>query len=77
MVAIRVQNLINFVAEVFSHSESSEEEARRMSIDSSVALMRALADEVAGFNIMSGGGPSLAIELALEFSRSLEDSGAR
>jgi hypothetical protein len=26
---------------------------------------------------MSGGGPSLAIELALEFSRSLEDSGAR
>jgi homocysteine S-methyltransferase len=54
-----------------------EEQARRMSIDSSVALMRALADEVAGFNIMSGGGPSLAIELALEFSRSLEDSGAR
>ena len=53
-----------------------EEEARRMSVDSSVALMRALADEVAGFNIMSGGGPSLAIELALEFSRSLEDSGA-
>src|SRR6202048_917348 len=30
MVAIRVQNLINFVAEVFSHSESSEEEARRI-----------------------------------------------
>jgi homocysteine S-methyltransferase len=54
-----------------------EEEARRISIDSSVALMRALADEVAGFNIMSGGGPSLAIELALAFSRSLEDSGAR
>lgn len=54
-----------------------EDEARRMSIDSSIALMRALADEVAGFNIMSGGGPSLAIELALEFSRSLEDSGAR
>jgi len=55
----------------------SEEQARRRSIDSSIALMRALADEVAGFNIMSGGGPSLAIELALEFSRSLEDSGAR
>src|SRR3984893_17103829 len=30
MVTIRVQNLINFVAEVFSHSESSEEEARRI-----------------------------------------------
>ena len=54
-----------------------EEEARRMSIDSSVALMRALADEVAGFNLMSGGGPALAIELAFEFSRLLEDSGAR
>jgi 5,10-methylenetetrahydrofolate reductase len=47
----------------------NEEEARRMSIDSSIALMRTLADEVAGFNIMSGGGPSLAIELALEFTR--------
>jgi len=55
----------------------SEEETRRMSIDSSIALMRALADEVAGFNIMSGGGPSLAIELALEFSRSVEAFGAR
>ena len=31
--------------------------------------MRALAGEAAGFNVMSGGGPSLAIELALEFSR--------
>jgi 5,10-methylenetetrahydrofolate reductase len=55
----------------------SEGQARRMSIDSSIALMRDLAGEVAGFNIMSGGGPSLAIDLALEFSRSLEDAGAR
>lgn len=55
----------------------SEDEARRMSIDSSVALMRELADEAAGFNIMSGGGPSLAIELALEFSRFLEGSSGR
>lgn len=54
----------------------SEDQARRMSINSSIALMRELAGEVAGFNIMSGGGPSLAIELALEFSRSLEDAGA-
>lgn len=30
MVTIQVQNLINFVAEVFSHSESSPEEARRI-----------------------------------------------
>ena len=55
----------------------SEEEARRMSIKSSLALMIELADEVAGFNIMSGGGPSLAIELALEFRRFLEGSSGR
>src|SRR5258707_6217477 len=30
MVTIQVPNLINFVAEVFSHSESSPEEARRI-----------------------------------------------
>jgi hydroxycarboxylate dehydrogenase B len=30
MVTIKVENLINFVAEVFSHSESSPEEARRI-----------------------------------------------
>src|SRR3977135_457341 len=30
MVTIQVQNLINFVAEVFGHSESSPEEARRI-----------------------------------------------
>ncbi len=47
----------------------SEEDARRSSIERNIALMRALAGEVAGFNIMSGGGPSLAIELALEWRR--------
>src|SRR5207237_9439215 len=30
MVTIKVENLINFVAEVFSHSESSPEESRRI-----------------------------------------------
>ena len=30
MVTIKVDNLINFVAEVFAHSESSPEEARRI-----------------------------------------------
>src|SRR3954465_939219 len=30
MVTIQLQNLINFVAEVFSHSESSPDEARRI-----------------------------------------------
>jgi 5,10-methylenetetrahydrofolate reductase len=47
----------------------SDEEARRMSIEQNIALMSTLAGEVAGFNIMSGGGPSLAIELALEWNR--------
>jgi 5,10-methylenetetrahydrofolate reductase len=73
----RIPDLVGAHQHFDRYAGMGEEEARRMSIDSSVALMRALADEVAGFNIMSGGGPSLAIELALEFSRSLEDSGAR
>src|SRR3982074_1391504 len=30
MVTVQVQNLINFVAEVFAHSDSSPEEARRI-----------------------------------------------
>lgn len=47
----------------------SEEEARRRSLDDNLALMDGLAPAVAGFNIMSGGGPSLAIELAVEWSR--------
>jgi 5,10-methylenetetrahydrofolate reductase len=54
----------------------SEDDARRMSIDRSLALMDALARDVAGFNIMSGGGPSLAIELALEWSRHYRRGGA-
>lgn len=47
----------------------SEEQARRLSLAHNMGLMRALAREAAGFDVMSGGGPSLAIELALEFSR--------
>lgn len=47
----------------------SEEDARRRSIDDNLALMDSLSRDVAGFNIMSGGGPSLAIELALEWTR--------
>jgi methylenetetrahydrofolate reductase (NADPH) len=47
----------------------SEEDSRRLSIEHSLELMGALASRVAGFNIMSGGGPSLAIELAQEFDR--------
>jgi methylenetetrahydrofolate reductase (NADH) len=47
----------------------SEAQAREFSIRENLELMKSLAGDVAGFNIMSGGGPSLAIELALEFSR--------
>jgi 5,10-methylenetetrahydrofolate reductase len=47
----------------------SEAEARAFSVRENLALMKSLAGEVAGFNIMSGGGTSLAIELALEFSK--------
>jgi homocysteine S-methyltransferase len=72
----RIPDLAGAHEHLDRYAGASEAQARRMSIDSSIALMRALADEVAGFNIMSGGGPSLAIELALEFSRSVEDSGA-
>jgi methylenetetrahydrofolate reductase (NADPH) len=52
----------------------SEQEARAYSIRENLELMRSLAGEVAAFNIMSGGGPSLAIELALEFSRWRKDA---
>ena len=47
----------------------TEEEARAFSVRQNLELMKSLAGEVAGFNIMSGGGTSLAIELALEFSK--------
>lgn len=47
----------------------SEAEVRRLSIDQSLQLMNALGGEAAAFNIMSAGGPSLAIELAAEFRR--------
>jgi len=47
----------------------SEAQARELSIRENLELMQTLDGAVAGFNIMSGGGPSLAIELALEFSR--------
>jgi hypothetical protein len=51
------------------YSGMSEEEARAFSIHANLELMKALAGEVAGFNIMSAGGTSLAIELAQEFSK--------
>ena len=47
----------------------TEEAARRRSIEDNIRLMNELAGEVAGFNIMSGGGPSLALELVSEWNR--------
>ena len=46
----------------------SDEHARRSSIAHSLTLMEVLGPRVSGFNLMSGGGPSLAIELALEYA---------
>ena len=58
------------VREHFSrYAGLTETEARELSIRENLELMQALDGKVAGFNIMSGGGPSLSIELALEFSR--------
>jgi 5,10-methylenetetrahydrofolate reductase len=51
------------------YSGKPEAEVRSESIKQNLALMSELAGLVAGFNIMSGGGPSLAIELALEYSK--------
>ena len=54
----------------------SEADARRASIHDNLALMDTLAGKVAGFNIMSGGGPSLAIELAIAWRGHGESAGA-
>jgi 5,10-methylenetetrahydrofolate reductase len=50
------------------YAGKSEDEVRAESLAANLVLMQSLAGEVAAFNIMSGGGPSLAIELALSFS---------
>ncbi len=65
----QVKDLSNVGEHFERYAGLSEEESRRLSIEHSLELMQALASRVAGFNIMSGGGPSLAIELALEYHR--------
>jgi 5,10-methylenetetrahydrofolate reductase len=65
----RIADLSSAAHHLDRYAGISDEDARRMSIEQNVALMSTLAGEVAGFNIMSGGGPSLAIELALEWTR--------
>jgi 5,10-methylenetetrahydrofolate reductase len=66
----RIEDLSEASGHLARYTGLDEAAARRLSIEENLKLMRALAGEAAGFNIMSGGGPSLAIELALEFDRS-------
>ncbi len=65
----RVKDLSGARSHLDRFAGMSEEEVRAMSIRENLALMKSLARDASGFIIMSGGGPSLAIELALEFSR--------
>ena len=63
-----IADLGNVAGHLDKYAGMSEEQVRRRSLDENLALMQSLAREAAGFNIMSGGGPSLAIQLALEFT---------
>ncbi|MHB8382905.1 MAG: methylenetetrahydrofolate reductase [Candidatus Binataceae bacterium] len=65
----KVRDLSEASGHLERYSGMSEAGARAFSIDQNLELMRSLSHEAAGFAIMSGGGPSLAIELALEFSK--------
>jgi 5,10-methylenetetrahydrofolate reductase len=65
----KVKDLAGASDHLDSFAGMSEAAVRNRSIADNMALMKSLASQVAGFNIMSGGGPSLAIELALEFDK--------
>ena len=71
----RVKDLSGARSHLDRFGGMSEEEVRAKSLRDNMALMQALAHEAAGFIIMSGGGPSLAIELALQFSRWRKETG--
>jgi 5,10-methylenetetrahydrofolate reductase len=64
-----IKDLSSVIHHFERYTGLSDDDARRVSLDWNLSLMDALAPDVAGFNIMSGGGPSLAIELAVEWSR--------
>ncbi len=64
-----IKDLSSAVHHFERYAGVSDDDARRISLDWNLSLMDELASDVAGFNIMSGGGPSLAIELALEWNR--------
>lgn len=70
-----IADLGNLAGHLDKFAGMSEEQVQRRSIDDNLALMKSIASEVAGFNIMSGGGPSLAIQLALEFTEWRKQSG--
>jgi methylenetetrahydrofolate reductase (NADH) len=72
----RITDLRNAHPHLDRYSGMSEEQVRRASLEDNLGLMRELAGDTAGFNVMSGGGPSLAIELAAEFSRWRAATGA-
>jgi methionine synthase / methylenetetrahydrofolate reductase(NADPH) len=71
----RIADLSSATHHLDRYAGMSDDDARRMSIEQNIALMSTLANQVAGFNIMSGGGPSLAIELALEWTRQQTPAG--
>jgi methylenetetrahydrofolate reductase (NADPH) len=72
----RVKDLSGARSHLDRFGGMSEEEVRAKSLRDNLALMKSLARDGAGFIIMSGGGPSLAIELALQFSRWRKETSA-
>ncbi len=71
----RVKDLSGARSHLDRFAGMGEEEVRAVSLRENMALMKSLARDAAGFIIMSGGGPSLAIELALQFSRWRKEIG--
>jgi len=61
----KISDLSGAAAHFDRYAEMDETSTRQASREHSLQLMDSLASSVAGFNVMSGGGPSLAIELAL------------
>jgi 5,10-methylenetetrahydrofolate reductase len=67
-IAAKIRDLAPAREYLESYAGMEEPQVQARSIEHSLELITRLAPQVAGFNIMSGGGPSLAIELALKFS---------
>ncbi len=67
----RIRELQAAAAHLERYESLSDVQVRRWSLARCRELMQTLAPHAAGFVIMSGGGPSLAIELALDCASSL------